>query len=143
MDRRRDPARRGVPPGPRLLPPLRRIDLRARRAALLPARLLRLRADRACPAGRTSPSSASTASTPRWTVSTTTRPSWSRWCSDGDELQRGILDVFHDGAYELAGQVSAGFFPVRARAEEGRGVLALTVQAAALAAADAGAGASV
>jgi hypothetical protein len=48
----------------------------------------------------------------------------------GRELQRDILDAFHDGAYELAGQVSAGFFPVRARAEEGRGVLALTAQAA-------------
>lgn len=49
---------------------------------------------------------------------------------DKDELHGGMLDVFDNGLYELAGQVTAGFFPVQARAEDGRGVLALTVQAA-------------
>lgn len=53
------------------------------------------------------------------------------WVHDRQELHGGILRVFHRDAYELLGQVTAGFFPVRSRAEEGRGVLALTVQAAA------------
>lgn len=47
------------------------------------------------------------------------------------ELHRGLLQAFDNGRYELLGQVTAGFFSVRARAAEGRGVLALTVQAAA------------
>ncbi len=47
------------------------------------------------------------------------------------ELHDVMLPAFRNGAYELLGQVTAGFFPLRARAEEGRGVLALTVQAAA------------
>jgi hypothetical protein len=46
------------------------------------------------------------------------------------ELHGGLLRAFDNGTYELLGQVSAGFFTVRARAEEGRGVLALSVQAA-------------
>jgi hypothetical protein len=48
-----------------------------------------------------------------------------------EELHGGILQVFRDGSYELMGQVIAGFYSVPARLEEGRGVLALTVQAAA------------
>lgn len=47
------------------------------------------------------------------------------------ELHGGMLQAFDNGSYELLGQVAAGFFGVPARAEEGRGVLALTVQAAA------------
>jgi hypothetical protein len=47
------------------------------------------------------------------------------------ELHSGMLQAFDNGSYELLGQITAGFFPVHARAEEGRGVLALTVQAAA------------
>ena len=47
------------------------------------------------------------------------------------ELYRGLPQVFDRSPYRLMGQVVAGFFPIRARAEEGRGVLALTVQAAA------------
>jgi hypothetical protein len=47
------------------------------------------------------------------------------------ELHGGLLDAFRDGRCDLLGQVTAGFFSVRARAEEGRGVLALTFQAAA------------
>jgi hypothetical protein len=48
-----------------------------------------------------------------------------------EELHGGILQAFRDGSYELLGQVIAGFYSVPARVEEGRGVLALTVQAAA------------
>lgn len=49
---------------------------------------------------------------------------------DKAALHGGLLDVFRNGQYELAGQVIAGFFPVRGPAEQGRNVLALTVQAA-------------
>jgi len=48
-----------------------------------------------------------------------------------DELHAGMLDAFKNPSYELLGQLVAGFFPVRARAEEGRGIVALTVQVAA------------
>ena len=48
-----------------------------------------------------------------------------------EELHGGILEAFRNRSYEVLGQVAAGFFPVRARAEEGRGVVALTFQAAA------------
>lgn len=48
-----------------------------------------------------------------------------------EALHGGMLSVFRNPSYQLLGQVVAGFFPVRARAEEGRGVLALTVQVAA------------
>ena len=50
---------------------------------------------------------------------------------DKSELHGGILEAFRDESYELLGQVIAGFYRVPARVEEGRGVLALTVQAAA------------
>jgi hypothetical protein len=50
---------------------------------------------------------------------------------DGATLQGQMLAVFENGSYELVGQLVAGFFSVKARAEEGRGVLALTVQVAA------------
>lgn len=46
-------------------------------------------------------------------------------------LQGQMLAAFENESYELLGQLVAGFFPVRARAAEGRGVLALTVQVAA------------
>jgi hypothetical protein len=46
-------------------------------------------------------------------------------------LQGQMLSAFENGSYDLLGQLTAGFFRVRARAEEGRGVLALTVQVAA------------
>ena len=46
-------------------------------------------------------------------------------------LQGQMLAAFENTSYELLGQLIAGFFPVRTRAEEGRGVLALTVQVAA------------
>jgi hypothetical protein len=47
----------------------------------------------------------------------------------GADLHGGMLDAFRHGACELVGQVVAGFFPLRVRAEEGRGVLAITAQA--------------
>ncbi len=46
-------------------------------------------------------------------------------------LRAGLLQAFEAGSYELLGQVTAGFFPVRTRIAEGRGVLALTFQVAA------------
>jgi hypothetical protein len=50
---------------------------------------------------------------------------------DAAALQGGLLDAFQASTYELLGQLTAGFFRVRAREEEGRGVLALTFQVAA------------
>jgi len=50
---------------------------------------------------------------------------------DRRELHGGILRAFRNRSHELLGQVTAGFFRVRTRAEEGRGVLALSLQAAA------------
>ncbi len=46
-------------------------------------------------------------------------------------LARAMLSAFERGSYELLGQLVAGFFQVRSRAEEGRGVIALTAQVAA------------
>ena len=47
----------------------------------------------------------------------------------GAELNADLLDAFHGtSGYELMGQVAAGFFPVRAKDGEGRGILALTFQ---------------
>ena len=48
-----------------------------------------------------------------------------------DTLRGQMLQAFENPAYELLGQLMAGFFTVNTRAEEGRGVLALTVQVAA------------
>ncbi len=45
-------------------------------------------------------------------------------------LQGGMLQAFRTESYEVLGQLMAGFFPVKARADEGRGVLALTAQVA-------------
>jgi len=59
------------------------------------------------------------------------RPAFVTLVFERPELHGGMLRAFRDGSYELWGQVVAGFFPLRSRAEEGRGVLALTVQAAA------------
>ncbi|HKQ60317.1 MAG TPA: hypothetical protein VJS92_03465, partial [Candidatus Polarisedimenticolaceae bacterium] len=44
------------------------------------------------------------------------------------ELSGGMLAAFHSGSTEILAQVIAGFYAFRARAEEGRGVLALTLQ---------------
>jgi hypothetical protein len=48
-----------------------------------------------------------------------------------EQLHQGMLQAFRDGSYELLGQVTAGFYTVPTRLEEGRGVLALSFQAAA------------
>jgi hypothetical protein len=58
-------------------------------------------------------------------------PAFLTLVQDGAALQGKMLAAFDNGSYELLGQVVAGFFPVRTRAEEGRGVLALTAQVAA------------
>ena len=47
----------------------------------------------------------------------------------GAELSGSLLDAFRsETGYELAGQIAAGFFPLRARDGEGRGVLAVSFQ---------------
>jgi hypothetical protein len=47
----------------------------------------------------------------------------------GAELNAALLDAFRGSAgYELKGQVAAGFFSVRTRDGEGRGILAVTFQ---------------
>jgi hypothetical protein len=48
----------------------------------------------------------------------------------GKELEGSMLAAFRNGRYEVLGQLLVGFYTVRARAEDGRGVLALTVQVA-------------
>jgi hypothetical protein len=58
-------------------------------------------------------------------------PAFLTLVQDRGELHGGILQAFRNDSYELLGQVIAGFYRVPARVEEGRGVLALTVQAAA------------
>ncbi len=45
-------------------------------------------------------------------------------------LQGEMLQAFRTESYEILGQLMAGFFPVKVRADEGRGVLALTAQVA-------------
>jgi hypothetical protein len=57
-------------------------------------------------------------------------PAFLTLVQDRATLHAGILDPFRNEAFELMGQVCAGFFTVSARAHEGRGVLALTIQAA-------------
>ena len=49
---------------------------------------------------------------------------------DAATLRGNLLDASQAPAYDLLGQVVAGFFQVRAREGEGRGVLAVTFQAA-------------
>lgn len=50
---------------------------------------------------------------------------------DRTALRGKMLAAFEHDSYELLGQIVVGFFAVRVRADEGRGVLALTVQVAA------------
>jgi len=49
----------------------------------------------------------------------------------GDALHGAMLSAFQNRSYELMGQLIAGFFSVRRRPEEGRAVVAMTVQVAA------------
>jgi hypothetical protein len=58
-------------------------------------------------------------------------PAFLTLIQNADELRGGLLDAFEAAGYRLLGQLTAGFVPVRARAEEGRGVIALTFQVAA------------
>ena len=46
------------------------------------------------------------------------------------ELHGGLLQAFDNGKYALLGQVTAGFFSIPTHAHEGRGVVALSIQAA-------------
>jgi hypothetical protein len=45
-----------------------------------------------------------------------------------EALHGAMLDAFRNPTHEILAQIVAGFFPLRLRAEEGRGVLALTIQ---------------
>jgi len=47
-----------------------------------------------------------------------------------EELHSAFLSAFDNHEYALLGQVTAGFFSVPTRAHEGRGVIALSIQAA-------------
>ncbi len=47
-----------------------------------------------------------------------------------EELHGGLLQAFDNGTFALLGQVTAGFFSIPARPHEGRGVVALSIQAA-------------
>lgn len=58
-------------------------------------------------------------------------PAFLTLLDDAGALRGSMVRAFDAGSYELMGQLAAGFFSVRARAEEGRGVLALTFQVAA------------
>ena len=44
------------------------------------------------------------------------------------ELHGSMVEAFQNRSFELLGQLTVGFFSVRTTAEEGRGVLAITVQ---------------
>lgn len=56
-------------------------------------------------------------------------PAFVSFVRSGDELNGALLDAFRTGSgYALRGQVAAGFFPVRTREGEGRGIVAVTFQ---------------
>lgn len=58
-------------------------------------------------------------------------PAFLALVQDKAHLQGRVIRAFRDGNCEVLGQVTAGFFRVRAMAVEGRGVVALTAQVAA------------
>lgn len=59
-------------------------------------------------------------------------PALVAFVGEGRELAGDLLDAFRGPAsFRLLAQVAAGFFPVRTREGEGRGVVAITVQAGA------------
>jgi hypothetical protein len=58
-------------------------------------------------------------------------PAFITFLQGREELHSALLPPFQSGGRELVGQVIAGFFNLPARAGEGRGVLALTLQAVA------------
>ncbi len=55
-------------------------------------------------------------------------PAFLALVQDAGTLRADLLESFHNAGQDLLGQLTAGFFPVRSRADEGRGVLALTIQ---------------
>jgi hypothetical protein len=56
-------------------------------------------------------------------------PAFVSFVRHGAELNAALLGAFRgDAGYALRGQVAAGFFPLRARGGEGRGILAVTFQ---------------
>jgi hypothetical protein len=57
-------------------------------------------------------------------------PAFLTLVQDAATLRGNLLDAFQAPTYDLLGQVVAGFFQVRAREGEGRGVLAVTFQVA-------------
>lgn len=59
-------------------------------------------------------------------------PAFVTWLDSPEILEGKVVRAFRgEGRFELLGQVVAGFYPLRTREGEGRGVLALTFQAAA------------
>jgi hypothetical protein len=59
-------------------------------------------------------------------------PAFVTWIDSPGRLEGRVVRAFRgEGRFELLGQVVAGFYPLRTREGEGRGVLALTFQAAA------------
>jgi hypothetical protein len=55
-------------------------------------------------------------------------PAFLTLVQDAGTLRADLLESFQNTGQDLLGQLTAGFFPVRSRAGEGRGVLALTIQ---------------
>lgn len=56
-------------------------------------------------------------------------PAFVTLVAEADALNASLLDAFRgEHRYRLCGQVAAGFFPVRTREGEGRGILAVTFQ---------------
>lgn len=55
-------------------------------------------------------------------------PAFLTLVQDAGTLRADLLEPFAGGGQDLLGQLAAGFFPIRSRAGEGRGVLALTIQ---------------
>jgi len=58
------------------------------------------------------------------------RPGFRTVVQGPEQVHAGLLDVFAHPSYRLYGQLLAGYFAVRAREPEGRGVVALTIQVA-------------
>lgn len=59
-----------------------------------------------------------------------TPPAFLALVQTAEDLHGGLLRAFDSRDFALLGQVTAGFFSVPARAHEGRGVIALSIQAA-------------
>lgn len=55
-------------------------------------------------------------------------PAFLTLMQDAGTLRADLLESFQNSGQDLLGQLACGFFPLRSRAGEGRGVLALTIQ---------------